>query len=125
MKTDAFVLWWLNVAILLTVFWFFLDINPDEKVDWFVFIDFEQKIKWYVHYTAHYLGNIIQIWIILHLTYKYSHHLVAKMVFIFLLYACWRLIDYWLFRGQTPRIPILGGIFITSLGTYYISKWLK
>jgi len=93
----------------------------DNRVDLFLFVDFEQKLKWYAHYTAYHLENIVKTFLIYYLINKnISNDIVRKIAFSFVILSIFRLVEYWLFRHHIPFLPIFGIIL-----AYSFMLWLK
>lgn len=103
------------------MYWF-AERGTNQSVDWFVFVDFSQKVKWYVHYTTYHVENIIKTYII----YLFANHYLTKkekwfsLIFVFL--SIYRLLEYWLFRHHIPYIAITGIVLFAGLFIYSSKK---
>lgn len=107
----------LIMTLPLPVFWWFVkDIN--EQYDWFLFSDFSQTPKWYIHYTSYHFENVIKSWIVYEVCNKFMSKKLANLVFAFVLLAAFRLVEYWLFRHHVPMIPVMAVMLVYSLYIY-------
>ncbi len=108
------------LTLPLMFLWFpFKDI--DQRVDVFVFIEHQEKPKWIAHDVGWFLTNIILMFGI-HFLVREQNRRLAKLTLVLLIFAIFRLLEYFLYRGHIPMIPIVGGILIYSLGTLYYKK---
>lgn len=82
----------------------------DLKVDWFVFVDAieGQKPKWYVHYSAIHIENIIKTGLIHWLCLRFGNKKTASITRVFVFFAIFRFFEYWLFWHHVPIISIIG-----------------
>ena len=101
--------------------WWIADlIEPVREFDLFPIIDFEQKLKWYFHYSSMYIESIIKTFIIIYLCKKLYYDKKTRLLLnIFLAFAVFRLLEYWLFRFQ---IPVLSMVLILMVVTVKIYK---
>lgn len=93
----------------------------DQKIDVFLFVDIEEKPKWIAHDTAWLLTNVFlttSFHLVVH-TYRREY---SKITLVLTLFATFRVLEYFTFRGQIPMIPIVGGILIYCVGSLFYRK---
>lgn len=93
----------------------------DQKVDVFVFVDHLEKPKWIAHDVGWLLTNIF-LTLGLHLIVRGNSLRYSHLTLLLLVFANFRLIEYFLFRGQIPMLPIVGGILIYSFGKLFYKR---
>jgi hypothetical protein len=104
----------LLLTLPLPVIWWVAE-GYNDKVDLFLFQDFEQKAKWYVHYSAYHLDNIIKTYLIYFMASKFISKKAGKIALIFLFLSVYRLAEYWLFRNHIPHLPVIGVVLFSMI----------
>jgi len=99
----------LSLAFMF-LWWPFEDIK--EKVDIFLFRDFADLPKWIAHDIGSLCSQIILSYCIYLQSKSWKFSRVTKVL---LWFAIFRLVEYLLFRGMIPMLPIVGGLCIYSL----------
>lgn len=99
------------ISLFTMFFWWpFEDIK--EKVDVFLFRDTTGLPKWIAHDVGNLCSQIILSYCIYIQPNRYKFRRVAK---ILLGFAIFRLVEYFLYRGMIPMLPIVGGLCIYSI----------
>jgi hypothetical protein len=84
----------------IVIFWGKLGLDLTKKYDWFLFYDMEQYVHWYAQYTNYLLSIIILsylVYILLRSSIIKALTIASKVLLFF---SIFRLISYWLFRGN-------------------------
>ena len=107
-------------------FWSLIGIDITKKYDFFLFVDFKQHLKWYIHYTAYYYALIVLSYSLFTLSRKHFSINASVVLKVFYL-TCWfRLIEYWLFRFHLGLTFLIASILVFTLYSLsYRQKWRK
>lgn len=120
-----YILLTISLASLLAwrLFSWFLS---NDKVDLFLFYEFEQSPKWYAFYSANYLREILYQHVIVFLAAKVrikGSRELKELAIILLIVSYLRLVIYWLFRGQLNlEVPVA---LIVLMAVYKLLRWQK
>lgn len=94
----------------IVIFWGYFGLDVTKKYDLFLFSDNEQYLHWYAQYT-NYLGSIIILSYIIYANFRHSNYKSVRVgTQILLLFSIFRLISYWLFRGNISFEVLCTGI---------------
>lgn len=115
MKSKIVLL--LCLTLPLPIFWWAVK-DIETKYDWFLFVDFVQHPRWYVHYTAYHVENIIKMFLLYSVADHYLDRKTFKVARLFLFLAVFRLLEYWLFRFNIPTLPVIGVALVYVLYIY-------
>lgn len=109
------LLWFLFYEKLPAIvsFWEFFGLDITKEYDFFAFVAFEQKIRWYIHYTSYYYALSVLAWSLWRAC-QFSFP-ATKILQLFYYLCLFRGIEYWLFRFHLGFSFICAGVIIFSL----------
>lgn len=81
----------------VVLFWASLGLDITKKYDLFVFIEFEQGLRWYAFFTSYFIGLIVLCWVILIFSNRTNSIILKTCAKTVLFFNIFRLISYWLF----------------------------
>jgi len=111
----------LAVLSLPLMFLWTLFEDIDQKVDVFLFVDHLEKPKWIAHDAGWMVTNIL-LTLAVHFSIREKTTRYSRLTILLVIFANFRLLEYFLYRGQLPMLPVVGGILIYSLGTLLYKK---
>lgn len=111
----------LAVLSLPLMFLWTLFEDIDQKVDVFLFVEHLEKPKWIAHDVGWMLTNVF-LTLGLHFVIRQNSRRYSHLTLLLVIFANFRLLEYFLYRGQLPMLPIVGGILIYALGTLLYKK---
>lgn len=121
MKLDKLSFLLLMLSLSTNVFWWIGDlIDPVNTYNlFFLRPEKAQKLHWYFHLTGFKIQSICLYIVILRYMGKKADRVCSIIIKTLLGFACIRLLEYWATRYETPILPLLLGIFITSIILYF------
>ena len=111
-------------TFILPVMWrLFSLILSNDKVDWFLFYDLEQKPIWYVFYSSYYVALIILSFVVYDLSKSKNYERLKTLSLFLIIVNILRLVVYWLFRGSLSLDVLVASVTIYAL--IILSRWRK
>lgn len=115
--------------LLCFSWWWGLSIDDTNEYDFFLFVDHKQKLKWYFHYSAYFLENIIIhycLYVLSNIILKINRSVFFKnltiVTEILLYFSIFRLLLYFMFRFDVSIIEISLSLFLIS-SIITLARW--